>query len=545
MRRNPDQIIQELLRLRGVTGDEVPEFLSERPTVAHDPFLLHNMEAGVDLILDEIDRGTRICIYGDYDADGVTSVCIMMCFLRHLTDNIFYYIPSRFTDGYGLNKNAIERVKAEGAGLIITVDCGSVSYEEVEYAKRIGLKVIVTDHHAVDKAKSDCLLINPKQKECAYPFKGLAGCGVAFKLCQAIRMRTDLPREYLNDCLDLVAIGTVADIVPLLDENRTMVKYGIIKINQGSRMSIRALLRGISLKHVYSENISFGIAPHINAAGRLGSAEDAVRLFMAESEEAAIVQTDILKERNYMRKSLQDKAYKECMEIISEEDDFIVIFKEDIHEGIGGIVAGKIKEEMNRPCIIMTQVGDGRIKGTGRSIDTIDLHSFLKEFSDLFDSFGGHRGACGFTMKSGNEKELRTGIREKIGSMKEEDPDIFHQMSSWDMELAPEEVSLALYSAVKKMEPFGAGNPLPVFAIKDIIFSDVRYMGDKNQHVKFRAVQAQGDGAGEVECILFGRAGKFADIIDAGQASLLTGSLDTNTWNGKTKVQFRVEEIIK
>ena len=208
------EILEGILRKRGISSEEdISEFLSDRPQKTYDPFLLLNMEAGVDLLLSEINSGHRICIYGDYDADGVTSICILSHVISMITDNFTYYIPSRFDEGYGLNKEAISKIKADGTELIITVDCGSVSYEEVEYAKELGLKVIVTDHHSIDDVRADCLLINPKQPECRYPFKELAGCGVAFKMVQAICRRKGLPKSVITDVLDLAAVGTVGDIV--------------------------------------------------------------------------------------------------------------------------------------------------------------------------------------------------------------------------------------------------------------------------------------------------------------------------------------------
>ncbi|MDO4545822.1 MAG: DHH family phosphoesterase, partial [Bacillota bacterium] len=216
--REPREITELLLHNRGVqTAQEVSEFLSDKPKKTHDPFLLLNMEAGVDLLLSEINAGKKICIYGDYDADGVTSVCILSHVIGALTDNFFYYIPSRFDEGYGLNEDAVRAVKERGADLLVTVDCGSVSYEEVELAKELGMQVIVTDHHNIDDVKADCILINPKQEGCGYPFKELAGCGVAFKLAQALQQRADLPKAVINDVLDLVAVGTVGDIVSLTD----------------------------------------------------------------------------------------------------------------------------------------------------------------------------------------------------------------------------------------------------------------------------------------------------------------------------------------
>ena len=517
------------------------EYLSPRPQAAYDPFLLRGMEEAVGLILAEIDKGTRICLYGDYDADGVTSVCILYTFLRNLTDDIFYYIPSRFVDGYGLNNAALESIKDKGAGLVITVDCGSVSYEEVEYAKSIGLKIIVTDHHTIDTVKADCILINPKQQDCPYPFKDLAGCGVAFKLAQAIRIRKGLPRETLNNCLDFVAIGTVADIVPLRDENRTMVKYGLMKINQADRMSIRTLVKGISLDHVYAENISFGIAPHINAAGRMGSATDAVKLFLAEDEETARIQTQALKDANYKRRSLQEAAFDDCISDIQEDEDFAVLYKGRMHEGISGIVAGKIKEETGRPCVIMTDADGQKIKGTGRSIDTIDLHDFLKEFSDLFYTFGGHKGACGFTLPRENMQSLIEGIREKIKKIRREHPETFEKKEDYDLALSPGEVSLGLYEQLRSMEPFGEGNRRPVFALRGVTLSQIRYMGEEAQHVKFQAAE----GSDSLECILFNKADRFRSLLADGEKADIIGRVETNTWRGNTKIQFRVEDIVR
>ncbi len=541
MNRNPEEIIEELLEKRGITDEQVPEFLSDRPKTAHDPFLLPDMQAGVDLILSEIDKGTKICIYGDYDADGVTSVCILYTFLKNLTDDLTYYIPSRFTDGYGLNNDALRRIKEEGAGLVITVDCGSVSYREVEYAKSIGLKVIVTDHHTVGDVRADSILINPKRSDSEYPFRELAGCGVAFKLAQALKDTAGLPKKVLNDCLDFVAIGTVADIVPLKDENRTMVKYGLDMINRGTRMSIRKLVEGISLQHVYSENISFGIGPHINAAGRMANADEAVKLFLAEDEQTAVKQTEALKEVNGRRKKLQEDAFGDCIEDIGTDDDFICLYKKDMHEGISGIVAGKLKEEFYRPCVILTSTDDGRIKGTGRSIESIDLHDFLKEFGDLFLTFGGHKGACGFTLESGNMEDLIAGIKDKASRMRAEDPELFSRKEDYDILVDPGELTLELYSQIKRMEPFGEGNRRPILKLENVTISNIRYMGSESQHVKFLAAGEHGS----VECILFKKAAEYEDLLKEGASADVLGFIDVNSWRGNDKVQFKVGEIIR
>lgn len=278
-------IILSLLESRGIREEsEILEFLSNKPQKTYDPFLLLNLEAGVDFLLSAAAQKKKICIYGDYDADGVTSTCILFEVLSHLTDRLDYYIPSRFDEGYGLNKDALESLRNNGTDVVVTVDCGSTSFEEVEFAKSIGLSVIITDHHGITDRKPDCPVINPKQKECRYPFKDLAGCGVAFKLAQGIQKKANLPKSVINQVLDLVAVGTVGDIVPLTGENRTMVKYGLNFLRRGARPGLRCLIEAIKLKPeaIRSDQVAFGIVPHLNAAGRMAHAKTGVSLLLSK-----------------------------------------------------------------------------------------------------------------------------------------------------------------------------------------------------------------------------------------------------------------------
>ena len=286
--RKPEEILDEILNKRGIiTEEDREEFLSSKPALTYDPFLLDGMKAGVDLLISSAGRGDRICIYGDYDADGVTASTIMACGVSELTDNWFIYIPSRFEEGYGLNVKAIDKIIAQGADLIVTVDCGCVSRDEVRYAISKGLNVIVTDHHNIEDTISEGIVIDPKKppafmseegKE-PYPCRDLAGCGVAFKFIQALQRTADLPRSILTDALDMVAVGTVGDIVPLRGENRTLVKYDIAAANSGRRPSLKRLAEAVSLDEITSSNIAFAIVPHINACGRMASAMAAVELF--------------------------------------------------------------------------------------------------------------------------------------------------------------------------------------------------------------------------------------------------------------------------
>lgn len=539
--REDREILRTILKQRNIVSDEdVSEYLSDRPQKTYNPFLLLNMEAGVDLLLSEIKSGTKICIYGDYDADGVTSICILSAVIGELTDNFMYYIPSRIEEGYGLNVNAISSLYEQGVGLIVTVDCGSVSYEEVEYAKSVGMRIIVTDHHSIDDVKADCILINPKQKECLYPFKELAGCGVAFKLAQAVQQRAGLPKKVINGLLDLVAIGTVGDIVSLTDENRTLVKYGLNIINSRGREALKCLSQAISLKWITSENIAFGIAPHINAAGRMARADEAVKLFRAEDSYTISNQVSKLLSYNNERKRKQEEAYKACIDRITGEEDFIILDTEDMHEGIGGIVAGKIKENYKRPVIIVTPSGEKYFKGTGRSIPQIDIYELLKRHDNMFEKFGGHKSACGFLMKKERFCEFADAISEDIAAMKVKNPGLFEERVSYDLELYAEEVSVSLVKELELMEPFGQGNSKPLFYIKNIVPADVRFMGSDETHVKFTA---PADGNSGFECVFFKRAQEKKELICSGKPISIIGSLELNIWRGRERIQFIVEEM--
>ncbi len=545
--RKTEEILRILLRQRGLdTQEDISEFLSDRPQKTYDPFLLYNMEAGVDLLLSEIENGTKICIYGDYDADGVTSVCILSSVLSHLTNNFIHYIPSRIDEGYGLNKTAVRKLASQGVGLIVTVDCGSTSREEADLAKELGVKMIVTDHHSIDGPKAGCIVINPKQSEDNYPFDGIAGCGVAFKLCQALQKRTKLPKTVLNEVLDLLAVGTVADVVPLVDENRTFVKYGLARINADTRPAMKSLREAISLKSVASENIAFGIGPHINAAGRMAEAEEAVKLFMSSDEATINSQVEKLIKFNRERKYEQDEAYKRGLQILEKEyenDDFIVLPMDDIHEGVGGIVAGKIKEEKNRPIVIVTKSADGFLKGTGRSIDAVDIYKVLKNCDDkhgLFDRFGGHKSACGFLMASDKLTTLRQAIREEMDALKADNPRLLEPDVAWDLEVDPAEITSELADMLEKLQPFGKENERPRFLMREVGIQNLRFMGADETHARFEAVSGSG---ARTACVLFRKAQKWRNTLCGESGANLIGSIDAQQWQGRTKVQFIVEEM--
>ena len=534
--------VRELLYNRGICSEEdIAEFLSDKPQKTYDPFLLLNMEAGVDLILSAIENDEKICIYGDYDADGITSTSVLMEVLSHLTKNLSYYIPKRFDEGYGLNKEALDKIKHAGVDLVITVDCGSVSVDEVEHAKEIGLKILVTDHHTVGDKVADCLVINPMQPGCPYPFKHLAGVGVAFKLAQALAAEAGLPKSVVNRTLDLVGIGTIGDIVPLVDENRTLAKYGIRAVNVTKRQGLEALIEGVGLHKgsIASENVSFVIVPHLNASGRMEDAKIAANLMMTKNEERIQNGVEKLMTYNQERKRIQGETYEQCKEIVDAKylnDLFLVVDLEDAHEGITGIVAGKLKETYNKPSIIVTPTADGCLKGTGRSVEGVNIYNMLKENEELFERFGGHKAACGFTMKKENLETLRENLNRQMKALIAEEPELLDESLKADMVLGAEDVCLQLVEDIKRLEPFGCDNPKPLVEVS-VRPTNLRRMGAQNQFTKFSGILENGR---ELQCVIFRNAEEYDEILQKGENLSIIGTLGSQSWNGREYLQLTV-----
>lgn len=550
-------IVRGLLHGRGIQTDaELREFLSARPQMTFDPFLMKDMDRAVSRILQGLEKGERICIYGDYDADGITSSSLLMTVLGKLTDNLTYYIPSRFDEGYGLNEEAVTAVAEDGVKLMITVDCGSVSFHEVELAKELGMDVIVTDHHNVsDSRAADCILVNPKQGECGYPFKELAGCGVAFKMAQALQRSLErqgdrrLLKADITDTLDLVAVATIGDIVPLTGENRSLVKYGLNVMNQGKRPGLRALFEGVGLElgKIQSGQTAYIIVPHLNAAGRMVSAKKGVELLMdagreAEDERRRTEAVAFLVENNKERKRVQEKTFEECRLIAEEthpDDLFQVIYAPEAHEGIAGIVAGKLKDLYHRPVIVATTSGEGFLKGTGRSLEGIDLHGLLSVHRGLFERFGGHSGACGFLMKEENLNELRRCLNEDLSKKLTDNPRLLMEFMPIEGVVKPADLTTELIHEMEKIGPFGHKNQEPLFAVRNVQIKKIFYMGDKGQHVRF---QAFGEG-GSFGCVLFQHAADYGSLLVENSRIDIAGYPGINEWNGTAKIQFVIRDL--
>ena len=546
--------VMDILVRRGVTdAEEAEDFLSPAPKRTYDPDLMPDLPEAADLLTDAAEQGKHICIYGDYDADGVTSAALLYGVLTKLTDKVSFYIPSRFTDGYGLNRDAVRRVAESGAQLLVTVDCGSTNRAEVAYAKELGMDVIVTDHHELEEgAEPDCLFVNAKRQDSRYPFSGLSGCGTAFKLAQGIQRKLAtkgderFTRQDLTDQLDLVAISTVADVVPLLDENRSLIKYGLRVINSRKRKGLRILLEQLNLadKEIDADDIGFILAPHINSCGRMATADAAVELLAGiETDGPLEDKAAFMLACNRDRRFAQDTTRQICMDALSTGacgELFSIIEAPGAHEGVAGIVAGSLKEQFNRPVCIVTPSENGLLKGTGRCIAGLDLHSMLSGCADLFERYGGHAGACGFSLRAELLPQLRQRMDEEMRRILAERPDALEEKLTIEKVLEPAEKTIGFADALRLLEPFGEANPKPLFALTAASVYNVQCMGSEGQHARFTAVCPDGV---EVPCVLFRRAADFSGLLRSGRLLDVAGELGVNEYGGNRRLQLTVRDI--
>lgn len=540
-------LIEDILLSKGITDPiDMKEFLNEKPQRTYDPFLIKNMLEAVKKIKDYIARENKIIIYGDYDVDGVSSTALLVEFFKGITPNIDYYIPNRFSEGYGLNKEALLCIKEEMQGdLIITVDNGISSYDEIEYAKEIGLDVIVTDHHNPPERIPECIVVNVKQQGDRYPFKELCGCGVAFKLAQALQRELNLPKKVVNHLLDLVTLGTISDLVPLVDENRTMVKYGLKAINGNKRIGLTALRKVIGLedKEISAGRIGYTIGPCFNAAGRIEDAQIGVKLLLEKDQDSAKRLSETLHNLNSKRQKIQVDGEQYCKELVEEryfEDNFLILRADQVSEGVIGIVAGKIKEMFYKPTLVLTKSKEGYLKGSGRSITGIHIYNEMSKVSDLLLGFGGHEMACGFSVEESNLEELRERLNEQVTNIKDKNPDIFVPRINILAEIKAKELNLEFIREISKLEPYGVGNAKPLFTIKNVQInnSGTKICGKDHSHLRFSGKK---DGV-FLNGIGFSLAEKYQDIEESGLVDIAFCA-DINEYNGRISPQMRIEDI--
>ena len=485
----PDGLARILMRRNIVDEETLSHFLYDDLDNLFDPFLMRGMDQAVNRIIEAIGHQEKIVIYGDYDVDGITATSIMYRCLYSLHAKVGYYIPQREVEGYGLNKKALDKLACEGYSLLITVDCGISSAQLIAEAPET-LDIIVTDHHTPPEVIPDCIaVLNPHQADCSYPFKELAGCGVAYTLCRGLHLRLD-QIDYYND-LELVALGTIADVVSLTGENRILVREGMKRFVHTPIKGLSALLYASGIIHEdtveikRADQISFGLAPRLNAAGRIDHAETGVQLLTTESSSEAEKLANRLCEINMTRQQIEKKIYEEARERIGElqieKDPTLVIDGDDWHPGVIGIVASRILENFHRPVFVIT-VRNGIGKGSCRSIPAFNIYEALAANSDLLLQFGGHKMAAGFSIKKENIPLFRKRMNHlAAGILRPED---FIPVLNVEDTLSLDELSLDFIQSLDLLEPCGCDNPKPLFSTKGAFVETSRHIGQEGRHFK-------------------------------------------------------------
>lgn len=529
------------------------------PTLAklHDPFLLKDMEKAIDLIIETMENGESIRIFGDYDQDGISSTMTLLDGLLYFYDDISYDIPDRVIDGYGISDRMIDRAIEANVSLVITCDNGISAIDQVKRLKENGIKVIVTDHHQVSKKEdgewveqilpqADCV-INPKRLDNTYPFDDLCGAGVAFKLIQALYQRLDGDMEYLYGLLEYVAMGTVCDVVSLTDENRIFVREGLKRINNTEKLAIKALVEENSWnREVSAYTLGFIIGPCMNATGRLSTAKLAIDMLMEDDIEKIRTYAKKLVSLNNERKELTNIGLEKTLEIIKDKkyynDDIIIVDVENIEESICGIIAGRIKEKFNKPTIIMTQSSqDGILKGSGRSIEAYNIYKEVFEIKDILESFGGHPMACGLSIRSDKVEEFRQKLNEK-SKLKKDD---FVNIINIDAQIPLDKLSLEFAESLQRLEPFGKDNPKAKFADKNLFIKNINMIGKNNNTMKMILNKNGRD----IEAIKFNAQKDYKYLSDKFKANIIGNKIDAvfypdiNEFNGRRNLQVKLIDI--
>ncbi|KEI76732.1 single-stranded-DNA-specific exonuclease RecJ [Clostridium botulinum] len=547
--------------------EDIKDFLEPSLEKLYNPLLMKDMDKGTEIIKRSIIDKKKIAIYGDYDADGVTSTVILYIALKECEANVIYYIPDRETEGYGMCTERVERLKAEGVEVIITCDNGIAALEQVERAKELGMTVVITDHHELpfienEKEEREYVvpkadaIINPKQKDCYYPFKMLCGAGIAFKFSKLLYEKLNMNPNKYKELLQFAAIGTICDVVDLKGENRIIAKLGLESINNTNNLGLRALIKETSLneKNITSYNVGFIIGPCINATGRLDTAALSVELFLAKDIKRAEKLAKELRNLNTERQEITMVGVEEITYAIEnsslKNDKVLVIYKENIHESIAGIVSGRIKDAYNRPTIVLTK-GKEMPKGSGRSIDGYNLFEELMKCKEYIYKFGGHPMAAGLTIEEKNINKLREELNKNC-NLKDED---FIPKIRIDKRLALKEVNLELIDSLQCLEPFGKGNSSPILAEKNIKIEGIRILG-KDQNTLKLTCRVE-DTNKRIHAIAFGKVDEFKRDLeniyeDENVENIITNPLMAglkldliyypmiNEYNGNVYTQLRI-----
>lgn len=539
------RVLAKILLKRGIDCfDKAKLFFNPNLDRLHDPFLMKDMDIATERLHQALESGEQILVYGDYDVDGVCGCALLYLVLsRMVGSKVNYYIPDRISEGYGLSKEAIKRYADQGVSLIVTVDCGVTAVEEVAYARELGVDVIICDHHEPgDQLPPGIAVLDPKRPDCPYPFKELAGVGVGFKFMQGLYRKLGLNDSELDEYLDIVALGSCADIVPLVDENRILVSHGLQLINHRPRFGVKALLEssGVDRKEITVGLIVFVIAPRINAVGRMGDARRAVQLLCANSLQRARVLAREMERENKNRRSVDEETFKEAIETAEkhfdpENDRALVLYKEGWHPGVIGIVASRIVERFYRPTVMISIV-DGIGKASARSIADFNIYEAIKECSEYLEAFGGHKYAAGLTIKQENIPAFAEKFK-RIARERVTDEDLIPRMRV-DCEVQLKEFDERLMRLLKLMGPFGPLNLRPVFVSRNLkVVGDATIVG--NNHLKLSVEQ---DGV-KMNAIGFNLGDRLEKIHAKNGVLDCAYVIEENYWNGRKELQLRLKDI--
>ena len=538
---NLEMLASNVLANKGLNDEEIEIFLNPTRNNFHDPFLMPDMKIAVDRILKAIENNEKILIYGDYDADGITSTTILKRFFNDRNIDVGTYIPNRLDEGYGLNKDAIESIKKDDYKLIITVDTGITANEQIVDAKNAGIDVIVTDHHEPGEELPDAIaVVDCKRKDNKYPFRELAGCGVAFKLICALAQKLELNENEALKYIDLACVGTISDIVPLEDENRIIAKLGLLLLKQTRNLGLRELIRTIGFKEITSETISFGIAPRINACGRMGHQEVALNLFTSDDPIKVREYAYSLEEYNKERQAIEKRIYEESLKLLEKENiedkSCIVLGNTNWHNGVIGIVSSKITDKYYKPSLLIC-FEDNIGKGSGRSIPGFDLHEALTKCSSNLESFGGHSMAVGLKLKKEKYEAFKKEIEEYAKENIKED--VLDREILIDQELQNKDITIHSVRELELLEPFGEGNHEPIVLYKNLKIESIRTLSE-GKHIKLNLKNENI----KIDAIGF-NMGQLANEYLIGDKVDVVGNIKINTFNNFETIQITLIDIRK
>jgi single-stranded-DNA-specific exonuclease len=543
------KVMARVLVNRGITTQEdSKKFFETNITQIHNPFLLKDMDKAVVRITQALTKKESICIYGDYDVDGAVATSILLLFLKHVEAEVSFYIPDRLTEGYALNADAVKELANKGVNLIITVDNGINSNEAVAYAEQLGVDVVITDHHQVGEFLPQAnAVVNPQRKDCSYPFKGLCGAGVVFKVVMALRQHLREQEFFktkqepnVKQYLDLLCLATVCDVVPLIDENRYFVKEGLKQLSNTQRAGIKALIRVCSIRNeqLTTTDVGYRLGPRINACGRLKNADMGVYMLTTQDDVEATKQATLLDYLNRERQGIETKILDDVFSRIESEIDLdrklgIVMYSPEWHVGVVGIVASRVVEKYGRPVFVLTRDENGFVKGSGRSIPMVNLIKALNDCSELLIKYGGHAAAAGVTLEESNVDSFIQAF--DVAVKKQMDLKDTKPVIMVDDNLTHEDIDWKLARELATLEPHGVGNAKPVFVLDNLSIKSKKLVG--KDHLKLSVKK----GEQQLDAIAFGKGAVIKDLTD--QVSLICG-LEINRFRDRESIQLLVKEIV-